>query len=75
MENVFHANAPLPDGPERKIIDEAYEKLGNVGPGRLVSATHRKDGAWHKNYIPGIRHCIIPNTDILDEYRGLDGAG
>lgn len=72
--NVFHANPEPSDGPEAAILDEAYDKLGNAGPGRLVNATHRAGGAWDINYTPGVRHCIIPNSDILNEYRGLDGA-
>lgn len=75
VQNVFQGNPDLPDGPERAILDEAYDALGRSGPGRLVNATHRRNGAWANAYIPGERHIIIPNADILREYRGLDNGG
>jgi uncharacterized phage-associated protein len=71
--NIFHDAASIPDGPEQKIIDEALDHLGDLGPGKLVAATHRIGGAWHKHYVPGNRHVLIPNEDILREYRDLDG--
>ena len=71
VQNIFHGNPDLKDGRERRILDEAYENLGKAGPGRLVNATHRSGGAWDANYIPGVRHCIIPNEDILSEYKRL----
>jgi len=73
VKNIFHSIPDIPAGTEREIIDEALISLGNAGPGRLVNATHHEGGAWYRNYLPGIRHCIIPNEDILAEYRGLDG--
>jgi uncharacterized phage-associated protein len=74
VENIFHANPEPMDGPERAILDEAYAEIGSLGPGRLVSATHKPGGAWDINYKPGVRHCVIPNADILREYQGLDDA-
>ncbi|WP_145979787.1 Panacea domain-containing protein [Chelatococcus daeguensis] len=74
VENIFHGVADLGAGPEREILDEAYEKLGKAGPGRLVSATHRPGGAWDTNYVPGVRHIIISNDDILNEYRKLNNG-
>ena len=74
VQNIFHAVGDLPRGPEREIIDEAFESLGNVGPGRLVHATHRKNGAWERSYMPGVRRCIIPNDEILREYQELDSG-
>jgi len=75
VQNIFHEVSDLePGSPEAAILDEAYDSIGNAGPGRLVNATHRKDGAWERAYIPGARHCVIPNGDILREYQELDGA-
>ncbi|MCC0048528.1 MAG: DUF4065 domain-containing protein [Rhodobiaceae bacterium] len=74
VKNIFHSIPEVPGGAERDIIDEAFESLGSSGPGRLVAATHRKNGAWEKNFVPGEMHCIIPNEDILAEYRSLNGA-
>jgi uncharacterized phage-associated protein len=72
--NVFHDVAAVPAGPARDVLNEAYDALGNAGPGRLVNATHRRGGAWDRHYVPGARHCIIPNADILAEYQGLPNA-
>jgi uncharacterized phage-associated protein len=74
VKNVFHGVPDLEEGMERAILDEAHEALGSVRASQLVHATHRKDGAWYRNYVPGQRHCIIPNSDILDEYRQLDAV-
>ena len=70
--NIFHAYPDVPEGPESAILDEAYDALGKAGAGRLVSATHRKGGAWDLNYRPGMKGCVIPNGDILKEYAGLE---
>lgn len=75
VQNIFQESPDVPDGtPEGEILNEAYDSLGKAGPGRLVNATHRKNGAWEKAYIPGLRHCVIPNADILREYQELDEA-
>ena len=74
VENIFHDVDEPENSPEQKILDEAFATLGNAGPGRLVNATHRVNGAWDKHYKPGARHCVIPNRDVLTEYRELDNA-
>lgn len=75
VQNIFHSSPDINEGLERDIIDEAFAALGNSGPGRLVNATHRKGGAWDRNYVPGVKGCVIPNSDILAEYDGLANAG
>lgn len=75
VENIFFGIGDLLVGPEKAILDEAYRDLGQLGPGRLVNATHRKSGAWAKHYNPGMRQCVIPNEDILKEYQELDNDG
>lgn len=75
VADIFHSNPEPPPGGERAILDEAYDSLGRAGAGRLVNATHRPGGAWDKNYVPGARHCIIPNSDIALEYQGLGDGG
>lgn len=72
VENVFHEQPNLTDGREQEILEEAYAQLGDLGPGRLVNATHRTGGAWDRNYSRGVRHSIIPNEDIIEEYQNLD---
>ncbi|UCA46162.1 Panacea domain-containing protein [Pseudochrobactrum sp. XF203] len=71
VENIFHNTPDLPRGREQEILDEAYDNIGKVGAGRLVNATHRKDGAWERNYVPGERHSLIPTQHIIEEYQGL----
>lgn len=51
------------------IINEAYDDLKDSSPGKLINITHREGGAWDRNYVAGARHIIIPNDEILDEYR------
>lgn len=76
VQDIFHGSPDIPDGgPEKAILDEAYDSLAHLTAGQLVSATHRKGGAWYQNYIPGHLHCIIPNADILSEYRSLGRVG
>ena len=71
VQNIFQSDPDLEDSPERRMLDLAFDKLAGVGATRLVGATHRSDGAWEINYQPGQRGCIIPNEDILKEYKGL----
>jgi uncharacterized phage-associated protein len=74
VQNVFHSVADVALGPEQSMLDKAVDALGKAGPGRLVNATHKKNGAWDKNYHPPARHCVIPNSDIMAEYKGLERA-
>lgn len=74
VQNIFHDAVDIPDGPEAAIIDEAYEGLGHLGAGQLVSATHKPGGAWQKVYQPGVMGIPIPNQAILDEYQALNGV-
>ena len=49
-------------------MDRMVKKFGRAGA-QLVAITHWQKGAWAKHYRPEVRHCIIPNSDILKEYR------
>lgn len=69
VRNVFNRVHDIPSGTEADILREAYESLRNARPGHLVNITHWEHGAWAKNYRPGGRHIIIPDSDILDEFR------
>lgn len=53
----------------RSAIDDACDFLLQKSPGQLVAMTHWKDGAWAKNYRPGVRGLVIPDADIVAEYR------
>jgi len=72
VRNIFRSHEDIPNSKdEAKILDEIYAALGNTTAGKLVAATHRRDGAWEKNYEVGKRGIIIPNSDILQEYRDM----
>ena len=71
VENIFRSVPDLGQTPEALHLDEAAKQLSHLSSGRLVAATHRPNGAWEQNYIPGARNIIIPNEAILAEYRAL----
>lgn len=57
------------DSKEAAILKQAYSELSGLTGGQLVHATHKKGGAWDKNYEPGRRNHPIPNDQILEEYK------
>jgi uncharacterized phage-associated protein len=57
------------DGLREMSLHNTATFLSNKRPGELVSITHWQNGAWAKNYVPGAHGVIIPDRDILDEYR------
>ncbi|MFP4097405.1 MAG: Panacea domain-containing protein [Alphaproteobacteria bacterium] len=67
----FHSLQNISGTPEEAEIERACSSLLAKSASRLVDFTHRPGGAWDKNYVPGARGVIIPNQDILDEYRKL----
>jgi uncharacterized phage-associated protein len=74
VQDVFGYVEDIAGQPEAAILDEAYTALGRTRPGQLVNATHKPGGAWDRNYVPGSRRTVIPNEDILAEYRGMDNG-
>lgn len=71
IKDVFFGTTIPEKGTELKILQQAADKFSNVKAGSLVAATHRPEGAWSKNYKEGIKNQIIPNKDILEEYKKL----
>ena len=67
--NIFHQYQSLSDPSDLSVIDEVLEAVGDRSPGQLVAITHWENGAWHKNYEPGQKGIIIPDEDILMEYK------
>jgi len=68
--NIFRSYTELEEGSrEAEILKEALDSLGSLSGGKLVAITHRKGGAWEKNYRNGMKSIIIPNSDIAGEYR------
>lgn len=71
VKDVFRAAPLRPGSSELSTLDEAYQHLGGLPAAKLVDITHKKEGAWYRNYVPGARHVIIPEADMLTEYRSL----
>ncbi len=73
--NVFHSIGSIFEGEDRETLAECYVDLGDRSAAELVAATHWKLGAWAKHYSPSVKGIIIPNGDILDEYRKRKSRG
>ena len=68
--NVFLDAKPFsPTSKRREILSDTCNKLLKMTPGELVEITHWENGAWAKNYVPGVRGIKIPDSAIIDEYR------
>ncbi|MYH59555.1 MAG: DUF4065 domain-containing protein [Boseongicola sp. SB0675_bin_26] len=50
------------------LIDRVVNELSDNTP-RLVAITHWEGGAWAKHYVPDVKHIMIPDEDILQEYK------
>lgn len=72
VKNIFHGIPEVPDGSdELKTLKEAFDSLHKAGPARLIHVTHRRGGAWERNYEPGKRNRPIPAKDMVAEFQGL----
>ena len=70
VQNIFNSQPSLDDTKiETKTLNSTYDIVGDFSGARLIAITHCDYGAWQKNYKPGVRNVVIPNEDILDEYR------
>lgn len=70
IQNIFnHVPAPDPTSEEYRVIADAVERLAELDPFRLVDITHEDQSAWAKTYTPGVKHAIIDQEAIMDEYR------
>lgn len=69
---VFSPYPTLPDDFDgSRWLDTAVEQLPRT---RLVAITHRRGGAWDRNYLPRTRGIRIPNEHILEEYQERKSA-
>jgi uncharacterized phage-associated protein len=68
IQNVFFGAPRIFGSPEEETLRDACEHLLKKSPSELVAMTHRQNGAWAKNYVPGIRSVAIPDADIIAEY-------
>jgi uncharacterized phage-associated protein len=69
IQDIFFIEPRPNDGLRESHLHNVCTFLADKKPGELVSITHWKDGAWAKNYRPGTLGIVIPDRDILDEYR------
>jgi uncharacterized phage-associated protein len=69
IQNVFFGAPRIFGTTEEETLRDACEHLLAKSPSELVAMTHRQNGAWAKNYVPGIRSIVIPDTDIIAEYN------
>lgn len=74
IRNVFFAVKGIDNNHIVSVLEEVCERLLPKSPGELVSMTHWEQGAWAKNYEPGARGIVIPDADILGEYRARTAA-
>lgn len=70
VQDIFQIyNCDTSGSEAEKIIEETVSMLSGKSPGQLVAITHWEKGAWAKHYRPGAKDVVIPNEDILEEYR------
>jgi uncharacterized phage-associated protein len=69
IQDVFYGRAIPLDTLEADTLDEVSATLLAKSASELVAITHWENGAWAHNYRPNVRGIIIPERDILDEYR------
>jgi len=69
IQDVFFGVARPNDRLRETALQDVMKFLAGKKPAELVAITHWKEGAWAKNYQPGAFGIVIPDKDILDEYR------
>lgn len=69
VESVFFYKInSLENEKINSLIEPIAKDLVKRSAWQLVALTHSRNGAWAKNYVPGMNECI-PNEDILIEYK------
>lgn len=68
QSNVFQSVRSVQEQNILSLIDDVVDALSDSTP-RLVAITHWDKGAWAKHYIPGVKGIVIPDSDILQEYK------
>lgn len=69
IHNMFFGASPITDIEQSEFIAKTYESLGRLTPESLVAVTHWRGGAWAKHYKPEENRIVIPDSDIMAEYR------
>jgi uncharacterized phage-associated protein len=65
----IYGSGAIFDTERSRLLSDAYDQLGNLSAGRLVSITHWKEGAWAQYYQPNVRGIKIPDEAIINEYH------
>ncbi len=66
--DVFQSVPSMGEGRAAEIVDDVVEQLSDSTT-RLVAITHWEKGAWAKHYIPNVKGIVIPDGEILQEYK------
>jgi uncharacterized phage-associated protein len=74
VKDVFLNAKDISNTKEAGIIEKAEKQFSHLTPSQLVAITHLENGAWSKNYEPGVKGIVIPTEDILEEYRAWVNA-
>ena len=70
IQDVFYEARRFKDDDARRAeLVQVCDELLPLKPGALVDITHWSQGAWAKNYVPGIRGIVIPDGEIAAEYE------
>lgn len=70
IQDVFYDARTFRAGdPRCNVMNDVCDRFANMSAGDLVEITHWDKGAWAKNYVPKARNIIIPDSDIIREYR------
>lgn len=69
VRNIFRSIPKLEEGTELGTLNNTVKELMNLDSAMLVNITHWHGGAWARNYVPGKRGTIIPDSHIEDEYK------
>lgn len=73
IQDIFYGISVEKEREEYQYLELACRHFLNKSPSYLVALTHRKDGAWWKNYKPNILNIKIPRGDIIKEYENING--
>ena len=69
VPNIFWDARDISGKDEANIIKGSWDSLKKLTPGQLVTATHAKNGAWVRKYVPGAMGIAISTQDMIEEYE------
>lgn len=68
VRNVFnHVPAINPNSDDYLTLSQIEKITKTMSPGQLVANTHRSEGAWSRQYRPGVIGMPIPRSMIAQE--------